>query len=210
MSAERSDTGTTRHSPQPGAHRTLPRATSGEAGVAVIVVVLALLVVGVAVGAGAGWLYYRTTPQYALARLSEAIADSDWEAVEAYADVDSITERLVDDAAEEVEGDLPDLGGLEDVLAEALKPVAAEELESDLREAVESGEAAARMPTGVRAHGFALRNADVTVEDGSALAVITVPYEGEDIEIELGMRETDGGWRVVEVRNALELYERLR
>jgi len=48
------------------------------------------------IGAGLGYLYWTTTPQYAIGQVKDAIKNHDLKTFEQYADVDAISSNMVD------------------------------------------------------------------------------------------------------------------
>lgn len=180
-------------------------------GLIALIVILALVV-----AAAVFWMWYTTTPQYAITRLAQNAQAGNWEGVQRYMDTDAIANDIVDAALEQAladrEGQLGQLGLLGEQLAEgiieSMRPRLVDEVREQMREQVQAQDGDARGWLGSIVVGG---NPERLQRDGNeARAVVQVPYRGRQVDLDLGMIRQDDQWRVVQLNNAPELVEEFR
>jgi hypothetical protein len=181
------------------------KSTAGRAMLKALAVVFSVLLFLTLLAAVGGFLYLRSfsgTPQYALAEIVDAARDRDNKRIEERLDVDAV----VDDFVPQITSQAVELYGRglpSDVLKKAeiaaarvipvIKQRARAELPELLRKKTRKFE---RVPFWILVIG-ADRYLDIETKDGTAI----VRGRQNDRDLELHMREENGLWKVVAVRD---------
>lgn len=175
-----------------------------RSGPIIAVTVFVVLVVAVV----AWWTWYTRTPEYSVRMVARAVDAGDWQAFEAYVDVDAIVAEAID--AEIDERFPPGESGFARDLARAARPQLRVRATERLREVIESRQARARELPSL---AYALGPADLeelppsSAED--ARFEVRLPLRGRRVAVRLRLLPAGDRWRVVEVENSAALLRAL-
>jgi NhaP-type Na+/H+ or K+/H+ antiporter len=151
---------------------------------------LALVVVVVlAAAAFLGWLWYTSTPQYAVLKAVQAITYRDYASFSYWVDVDKTVNAAVSSA----------------VPIQALQAPVASQAKRQLQQRIEQGLPGVpqNVPTIALLTSGVVKGASVVGD--TAYVTAQVPIRGSQVRFDLQLAKEGGRWRVVAVRNAAEV-----
>lgn len=164
--------------------------------VILIGVVLVLLV-----GGFIGWSYIKSSPQFSLYKMYQAIEAHDYESFTKYVDVDSVIDNMLDKALEESKQEEPvgdewyELGkSFAEGLIMMMKPRLKEEANAEMRRQIESGE----FKKEYKPQNIVKAFTKIRVQKEGKVANMTLTKE-DDETLSLKMRKKDGYWQVFDM-----------
>jgi hypothetical protein len=166
---------------------------------------LALLLIVVGIGVGMALSNFsdrwKSSPEYSLMQIKEALDNSDWYLFEKYVDVETLTEHALDVVTDNA---LIDLGPMSRGLLELAKPAMVATVKNEVEKYIEEG-AFLDEPSEKDDEGFLPFDFDLEplVGAGQVLSTATMKYlEEEDTEATLGLEfvDSDGEAHVMEIR----------
>ncbi|SDN81394.1 DUF2939 domain-containing protein [Pseudomonas jinjuensis] len=199
---------------------------------------IALVAVGLLAAMAGGFYYYTTTPSYSVLQIRESVESHDVALFEKHVDVDTLFNRLIDDVmaqqlAKSAGGEKDAWGKLGSAIGagmvQMIKPTLVSGLKSSTLQYIETGDlskqgsptAGPTLPAGgatekASLHGMAANFGmeegqvlDYQIEQRGKVAMVTVPYRNEELDLPLQMqftlRDQGGYWQLVQFNNAAEL-----
>lgn len=176
---------------------------------------IVLIVLGLGLAAGIGlYLWYPTTPVYALLQVRAAIKVHDWEGFCTYVDVDSVTRGVATDMATIAEEAMAHRN-LSRIITKGLSTLLNIKVRTSLREDLKG------WVTGVPPAKKGMFGAILSPQGGdSRLRLKGISWRGDtatarigigtETILELEMKKTDAIWKVTRVVNVRALYEQAR
>ncbi|HUF03852.1 MAG TPA: DUF2939 domain-containing protein [Aridibacter sp.] len=181
------------------------RAAKRAGALKALAIIAVLLFIAAVITALAGFFYWRSlvdSPQYALAHLVEAAHEGDEKKIGELVDVDSVVENFVPQVTEKAvelygRGLPPEIIKKAEMVAAPILPVVKARARSELPGLLRERTAALKS---VPFWGLAIgadRYLEIEIDGGTAV----IRGQSEDRPLELTMRRSETGWRVVAVRD---------
>jgi hypothetical protein len=183
-----------------------------------IFIVIGVVIASAVMGLLFYFWHYSSTPQYSVIMLLRSVKSHDWEKFQKYVDVDSVSENLVDDAAEFFTGKLEESGHggligkfLNKGLGEALKPQIKEKIKGSMKDFIESSSDRDSEKSAELRKKLLLNSSIKCLEKEGKIAVVAlnIKDEDKDVTVKLKMRQTESHWQLIQILNPEEIVKDL-